>query len=608
MQFIIGHTTHNSSWIWVRGDRSNRLLSVELEALDCCEPVPTKPPIKVGPVTVQVDSERDYTGVASFDSVLKPNTPYKVVLSSAKSESVEGQLRTFPESESESDAALPFHFLHGSCNVPVARLTALGSMAAGLLGFAATKKTLEVPFAEGDLEHFTGWKRALGWPGIGWLARGLVKGMNKVVLGYTYLTRFEQPEPLLPSPFEHVLASAIYEEDADGWDNDADGRDEDGKKNPEKAPCLRPAFMIHCGDQIYYDLDFPQRTGGEHDYRRSYRQAWFSDEQAAKLLRSFPQYMILDDHEIVDGFGTDLKPRDAEKKLREPALRAYDEYVGSRQPRPKRPKRPDRPDPLDYTFEHGNTGFFVLNTRTERSARYRQMISDEQLEEFVKWLRKPQALKFVVSSVPFVAELRPPGLDRNGERRGDERADKWSGYAWQAQRERIIRAIYEREVQQGEVQEGEVKRLVFLVGDMHCTYHARMQIGDPRRRVTVHELAGGPVNQLQFATRDDFYARYTGSFKVAREKPSDDASIENSTYEELPWTSTMEAFHGAAPSVLKVSVSPQSSSAPLEIRWTALRTHPAPSERDIQRNFATPLDPHDLCGRIRFHRKPNEDA
>lgn len=555
MQLVVGHTTHDSSWIWVRGDRNDRRLQVELKALDCPERDRDEHADEV-----EVEANRDYTGVVRFDSVLKPCRPYKVTVRSAETrEVIVGQLRTFPEPPD----AQPFHFLHGSCNLSTARLTALGSTAVALLGSAATGKALELPYSEWDVDHLPWYAQWLHWSWARASALRVSRFANRLPLAVTYLTRFEQEKPkLLPSPFQRILDNAV--------DN--------------KDPMDRPAFMIHCGDQIYFDVDFPDRQGTQKDYRRNYRQAWFDDEGAAHLLRNLPHYMILDDHEVWDGFGND--PGGKGEELREAALAAYEEYVASRQ------RQRDSSGSFHYTFEHGDTGFFVLDTRTQRSAAREQMIGEVQLPELEKWLtsndpKRPYGLRFVVSSVPFVAQLRPPGHNASGERRDDERADNWSGATWQAERERIIRTIYEHGVE----------RVVFLVGDMHCTYHARMQIGEPRRRLTIHELAGGPINQVLFAKREQFYDRYSDSFKIEHEKSDD---------EVVPWTSTLEAFHGAAPSVLEVSVKPQSENAPLEINWKALRTHGVRTDDPNLPNLSKPKprDPHDLCGRIRFHRQP----
>ncbi len=567
MQLIIGHTTHESATIWVRGDRNDLGLQVELELLDREKDDREDPP----PKTVGVDASRDYTGVACFEAGLCPGRPYEVrVRSLASGDELRGQLRTFPK----PDAPTPFHFLHGSCNLPAARLTAIGSMVAASVGSLATDRALKLPFSEWDVHRLPRRFRFLSWRGIRWLSRILVKVMNLGVLGFTRQTRFEQPKPLLPSPFKQVLENSL--------------------KKPGAAD--RPAFMIHCGDQIYFDLDYPPRLGEKEDYRRNYRQAWFNDEDAASVLANMPHYMILDDHEIWDGFGTDPDEEYSEEdKYRVPALAVYDEYVASRQP------QPEQRDRLYYAFRHGDTGFFVLDTRTERCSVTGKMISEKQLEYLKMWLRGEEsdvdhsdnkyALRFVVSSVPFVAQLRPAGFDANGERRPDEQPDKWSGDTWKTQRDDIIAAIH----QNAAIDHKKARPLVFLVGDMHCTYQAKMQIGLPHERVTIHELAGGPINQLDFAKRDQFYARYSGTFATGQSQTGKRTS---------PWTSTVEAFHGAAPSVLKVSVTQPPDSPALQVQWEAMRTHRA---KDRNRsNVVSPHDPHDLCGRIRFPREPTE--
>ena len=594
MAVIIGHTTHESAWIWVRGSKKARYLTLKLSGLFENKGVFLD---GVERRSVLVHANRDYTDVVRFDSGLRSNSRYDVELTSqelrlidGKAPAVIGQLRTFAEAE----APEPFYFLHGSCNLPVDRMTALGSAAAGLLGAVATRKAFELPVSRWDVQKAPWYLRWMSLPGIRCLSIPILKIVALVPGLAMYFTRFEQRAPLLPSPFEAIAANTIPVEEATRLDT------QQQKTDPDRPD--RPAFMIHCGDQIYYDVDFPAPSEQVPDYRRNYHQSWLKDEHASRVLRSFPQYMTLDDHEIVDNYGTDPVEAKAEHALKGAALQAYDEYVASRQP-----PASETSDSLYYQFAHGKTGFFVLDTRTERSAKDKRMIGQEQLEALEAWLNgTAYDLRFVVSSVPFVAQLRPPGLDRNDVRRGDQRADKWCGDAWNAQRDHIIGAICA----------ADADRLVFLVGDMHCTYHARMLIGDRRKRITVHELAGGPLNQIQFAKRDAFYARYSSAIEIPRDRqdgvfpqvPPEALSMERKDDEHdlLPWISTMESFHGSSPSVLKVSVTPETHDSALEVRWTALRTSPAKEQRDRQINFPSPVDPHDLCGRIRFHRRMKE--
>ena len=147
---------------------------------------------------------------------------------------------------------------------------------AGYLGLMAARQSLE--------RHTSIWY--LG--GFDWLRRGLRRiatGLAALSLRAVYwATRYEQPEPLLPSPFAGLLQLVCGEA-------------------PE-----RPAFMLHAGDQIYYDFPFPKRTPLLAEYRRAYRRAWSEDAVLAQLLAQCPHYMCLDDHEIVDRFAND-EPR-----------------------------------------------------------------------------------------------------------------------------------------------------------------------------------------------------------------------------------------------------------------------------------------------------------
>ena len=122
-------------------------------------------------------------------------------------------------------------------------------------------------------------------------------------------------------------------------------------------------------------------------------------------------------------------------------------------------------------------------------------------------------LKFVVTSVPFVAEFdegatrsdtgrSPGGTTRRAtqaQRRNREN-DKWSAQQFARQRDRDHRTHRNDEIEQ----------LVFLTGDMHCCYHATMRIGAGSKyeSITIHELAGGPVNQLQLANSTSSNAQH----------------------------------------------------------------------------------------------------
>ena len=568
---IIGHTTHDSTRVWIRAKGR-----VVLE-------VTARGDAPMAPISKRFYRRDDHTGVVTIRN-LKPATHYTISVSHqglsllrSGRESRCARVTTFPHPDAPQ---VPFTFVHASCNLSVPRATKLVALGLGYLGTHATRQTLRrsadtwvpprIDPTRQPPRSVTGLRRAWWrtrpvWAPLlngvrGALARSALLrevvsvsirapgriGARWLLAGVGWLTRFEQSRTFLRSPLARVRERA---------------------REVSHPAVPHPAFMVHAGDQIYFDVDLPAPTPDLVEYRRAYRQAWFEDPDMSALLRSLPHYMILDDHELVNDFDN----LDTQGRFRTPGLRAYREYVAQRYPAPE--GRAD-PDALHYTFSHGTTRFFVMDTRTERDSG--QMISRAQEDALCAWLERYRGdLKFVVSAVPFVAEVRPrddsargtPGGQRdgvppepgipgtNGSQREQatagaaaamrERAslDKWSGPTFRAQRSRILDVIFEKDI----------PRVVFLVGDMHCAYHATLGLAqradtpaapseptprsEPRRRITVHELAGGPIHQVQFARRSHFHTSFRGVTPRAS------------------YTSHMQVFQGGENSVLEVGVS-----------------------------------------------------
>jgi phosphodiesterase/alkaline phosphatase D-like protein len=365
-----------------------------------------------------------------------------------------------------------------------------------------------------------------------------------------------------------------------------------------------PCFFIHAGDQIYYDFPDPAREPNADQYRIAYREAWFEDEPLRYVLAHWPHYMTLDDHEIADQFardfvspheqfpGGDTESSTADDYLRE-AMVAYREYVHALSPTSQ---KPEETGPLWYTFTKGRAHFFVLDTRTQRfnkrgsAARQPQIIDDAQMNALKQWMGgcARTELKFVVTSVPFVAEINEPasnargdwyeheriGRANRGKRWRNSEQDKWSASQFRAQREEIIDYIADQDI----------GHLVFLTGDMHCCYHATMRVEKKQARkdlipkdsakyesTLVHELAGGPVNQLQLARVDEFHQRCSK------------ATAAGNHYEVR-----LEQFHGDVSAVVHISVEyPEREQVTAtgrtpqpEVVWNVIRTltDPGPTE------------------------------
>jgi hypothetical protein len=232
----------------------------------------------------------------------------------------------------------------------------------------------------------------------------------------------------------------------------------------------KPSFLIHAGDQIYSDVIFGPLPKDMHlpYYRSLYQKAW-NVRPTAEVLAMLPNYMILDDHEIFDDFFNG-KPYagEASDTIRDFAKAAYREYQDWHNPQDFAPD-------FYYSFEWAGARFFALDVRTERhQGAHPAIIGTQQMERFQAWLlANAGAVKFVVTSVPFV------GQGRTGD-------DKWNGPSFRAQRDELIDFIAKKGI----------AKLVFLTGDMHCSYHATMSVAVPGGPSVVHELMSSPINQV----------------------------------------------------------------------------------------------------------------
>ncbi len=188
--------------------------------------------------------------------------------------------------------------------------------------------------------------------------------------------------------------------------------------------------MIHCGDQIYYDIPNPLKPADLKEYREKYLDAWSDSRATRRFFTRLPQYMILDDHEMEDNFSNDMSTGwfgSTVEAIRQYSLKAYREFQHIHNPQSFGMQA------LYYCFNYGATQFFVLDTRTERYQNRNsdnQIISPTQMQLLFKWLEQHRnAVKFVITSAPFVGEVRDPGKD------------KWCSDIFREQREAVLEFI-----------------------------------------------------------------------------------------------------------------------------------------------------------------------
>jgi len=249
------------------------------------------------------------------------------------------------------------------------------------------------------------------------------------------------------------------------------------------AERLQPDFMLHTGDQIYADQPLQSHT--LDGFRGCYRRAW-STPEARAMLKNQANYMILDDHEVRNGFaqdeplsmpmrawltGTGLwgSEKAQRRRLEEAGLQAYREFQHSHNP------HTFGQDKHYYTFERGSARFFVLDTATEREPEKGELISSKQMGRLKEWLASPsEGPKFIVSSVPVLAEASQPSEE-----------SRWSSSAFRGQRDELLDFI---------AREG-LRSVVFLSGDSHNSFHMETELQAPGgESLRVHELGASPIN------------------------------------------------------------------------------------------------------------------
>jgi alkaline phosphatase D len=180
--------------------------------------------------------------------------------------------------------------------------------------------------------------------------------------------------------------------------------------------------MLFLGDFIY--IDIPKILGlGLEDYQRLYRQVYASPSWS-QATRDLPWLHVLDDHEIIDNWSAN------NTGVYKQAIQPYRYYQHAAN------LAPVHPGATYYTFSHGGVAFFVLGTRSHRSAAdlddgpTKSMLGVSQRQHLEDWLATEPKWKVVVSSVPFTRNWRTQDFN-----------DNWAGYLWE--RQRLLERMWE---------------------------------------------------------------------------------------------------------------------------------------------------------------------
>ncbi|QGA48447.1 alkaline phosphatase D family protein [Pseudomonas brassicacearum] len=322
----------------------------------------------------------------------------------------------------------------------------------------------------------------------------------------------------------------------------------------EKMDVSNARFAIGGGDQVYVDCQeskhFPDiwewlkdnkddliaecSTKGKLDlkkldayllnlYRWYYRVYWkFPHLQEA--FSKYPQYMMWDDHEIMDGWGSrtdeeriaiisryfERDDKVIDRKLVNSmwmaARTAYFEYAHSHNPETGVSKGSlKKPETCiwDYGFEKGGIPFYMLDMRghhdVETPEKKNFLLGTKQIERFQEWLKSSvnssSPLLFVVSPVPFVhwkSVLLTAGSWLDSAK--DDCMDEWDHSSNHAERNILLDSIFPALDKSG-------KTLVFISGDVHCAAAFRLS-HDKYRKASIYQVTSSAISRMpagQFA-------------------------------------------------------------------------------------------------------------
>lgn len=159
-------------------------------------------------------------------------------------------------------------------------------------------------------------------------------------------------------------------------------------------------LLLLLGDQIYGDglEEKWQEESWFERYKRRYHQLWVYWPMR-DVLRRTPNYMILDDHDVADDFGTATM----DGARTGAAIEAYRSFQHAR--------NPGGPEgAIHYSFKRGPASFFMLDGRTGRRPEQpgrSTMLLPSQLADLQAWARSPDTL---ASDVIFLVAPTPISL------------------------------------------------------------------------------------------------------------------------------------------------------------------------------------------------------
>ena len=238
----------------------------------------------------------------------------------------------------------------------------------------------------------------------------------------------------------------------------------------------RSDFLLLLGDQVYSDAvsRISVRKALAEDesitdddlvetYRHLYR-GYFNEAGFRTLQEVLPSYLMWDDHDIFDGWGSLLHTTDFDRRLFRAAETAFREYQHLRNPGAS---GPEAPPPYAYPFWYGDVGFFVLDLRGERDFESGRILSESQWARLDAFLQEATdrgaGTVFIGASVPVVhaSPAIMSALERWPTGTGRDIRDRWDVPTFRDERTALLERLFAW--QQGAPR----RQVVILSGDVH---------------------------------------------------------------------------------------------------------------------------------------------
>ena len=290
-------------------------------------------------------------------------------------------------------------------------------------------------------------------------------------------------------------------------------------------------FVIAGGDQVYTDgvgtLDiwkylnnkmcrkdgklYPETETMVGWYRDIYRGYWGFTELRLTLA-NYPTYMIWDDHDLGDGWGSyylepgkkdeidEIFPSRKAKKLsrkdcltlldrmKQAASQTYIEYQHSHNPK-------NDNELFDYDIDTSAASFYVLDGRGNRdiNRQTKKILGQTQFNRFKKWLNtivkeKKNQYVFIVSAVP-VLHLSPITANSDNtllsdiSNLQDDLRDSWEHKIHNAERRALLKLLFAA-AKQG-------LKICILSGDVHMG--AVFKMTDNESSAVIYQLTSSPI-------------------------------------------------------------------------------------------------------------------